>query len=157
MSSRYRLIFGASPVLALIAACGSSSPSGSTGAFVNGSCTLSESYQLPSGESSVYRFCIEYQNLSAQQIQQLQQTCTSDVADSGIALTATFSRTACSRQGVVAGCRIEIAGVTETEWYYAGETATLTAEDLQLSCQQGGSTPLSASGAPVRITDAGTD
>jgi hypothetical protein len=108
------------------------------------------------GQASVFQTCFEVVGVSATQLQEACILAPGD-ADAGVEQTANFSRFACSRDNVLAGCRLVAGGVTETIWYYR-DSLQVTAEVLHQTCVDQGGTPLSASGRPVTVvTDAGTD
>ena len=134
-----------------VTACGGSSSDGNGAGAVDGSCTMTETITLSGGQSYESSFCIEANGLTPTQVNQLEQTCSStiDLPDAGLTQTSTFSRAPCSRDGVVAGCRLTVSGVTETLWYYSDAGGYTTADLVKQVCVQQGGTTLNASGQPL--------
>jgi hypothetical protein len=58
-----------------------------------------------------------------------------ETVDAGIMLQTIFSNGSCPRANILGGCRNTVAGVTYTDWYYAGIASSFT-----VTCPYAGST-----------------
>jgi hypothetical protein len=99
------------------------------------SCTVTESL----GDGGLpLQVCAEESGVSAQQAQQLQQQCSTQGATAPAGATVRFANGPCPRDHALGGCKLTVAGVTETAWYYDDGSGLQTSADIQSLCATAG-------------------
>ena len=112
-------------------ACGGGSDVGSYSGLV--SCAISES----AGDGIVLQLCEEITGYSAQQAQQVEQSCsrvlgTPDAGGLGAGVRGSFQP--CSHLHALGGCKITQGSQSVTEWYYDDGSGLQTPADIQALC-----------------------
>jgi hypothetical protein len=111
-------------------ACGGGSDVGSYSGVV--SCTISES----AGNGVLLQLCEDITGYSAQQAQQVVQSCSQmlTLPDAGVTANVQGSFEPCSHVHALGGCKITMSGLSVTEWYYDDGSGLQTSASIQTIC-----------------------
>ena len=86
------------------------------------------------------KICTEWTGVSAQQLEAYRLGCGEGSLEGGVATQQrVFAAAPCGHEGALGGCRVTLAGVSQTGWYYDDDTG-FTLATVQQVCGQAGGT-----------------